>query len=367
MVNRVTEILIGKDIDRDAQVTASTSMTTLQDTGALQNGELVALDKNMLVLVPGATVSDTDTIYIAQGTGTTFNVTNEAGTLDSANYRIILSHPIQAGTIKSYKGESYVAKVEQAILWDVDDASFTVTPDVDQEYVLRIVYSDITEYPTRFTQTYRAKPSAATEAALIWALGRKVQQHAGSRVTCNIYQTDGATAATGVANANQLKLTAKPIPSCTTGLNDIDEFSMVRFTAQINSVGTSTDPTLLTETVEVAYSDGTETANVQGTGNWERIRDLEKYCMGYEGVSNFTHFPVVKPDFRTSTSSTYHQIVIEHNPKHLSPYPSDSASDPVTTVIACVVPSSGTQLNSLLAQLNPWFASCPGAFANISF
>lgn len=367
MVNRVTELLIGKDISRDAQVTASTSMTTLQDTNALQNGELVALDKNMLVVVAGATVSDTDTIYVAQGTADSFSVSNEAGTLDSTNNRVIISNPIQAGGVKSYVGTSYVAKVEQAILWDVDDATFVVTPDITQEYVLRIVYSDITEYPTKFTQSYRVTPLAATEAALIWQLGRKVQQHAGSRVVCNIYQSDGSTAATSAANANQLKLTAKPIPSCTTGTADIDEFDMVEFTAQINSVGTTTDPTLLAETVEVAYADGTETANVQGIGTWERIRDLEKYCMGYEGASDFTHFPVKIPTFRVSTSATYHQIVIEHNPKHLSPNPSDGASDPVTTVIACVVPSSGTQLATLLGQLNPWFASCPGAFANVSF
>ena len=76
---------------------------------------------------------------------------------------------------------------------------------------------------------------------------------------------------------------------------------------------------------------------------------------------------VIQPDFETAVDSTYHQIVIEHNPTHLSPYPSDQASDPVTTIIASVVPSSGTQLTNVLGQLNPWMASCPGAFANLTF
>jgi len=360
MVNRVTEILIGKDISRDAQVITGADMTVIGASTGMADGELVALDENLLVLAAGATVADTGTISIAQATGSTFSITNEAGTQTTLNKRIILSKPVQAAQVKSYKGASYVAKVEQSWLFDIDDV--TLVPAVGTEYLLRLVYSDITEYPTRFTQSYRWVATAATEGALILALGNLVNAHKHSRVTANIYQSDGSSAATSAANANQLKLTGKPIPSCTTSVNDIDEFSMVEFSLSINYVNTAGN-----EVVFIAQSDGTDTANVKGTGNWEHIRDLEKYAMGYEGVSNFTHFPVIKPDFRVSASSTYHQIVIEHNPKHLSPNPSDGAQDPVTTIVACVVPSSGTQLDSLLAQLNPWFASCPGAFANISF
>ena len=360
MVNRVTEILIGKDISRDAAVVAGIDMTVLGTTGALSDGELVVLDKNLLVLAAGATVADTDSIVIAQGTGTTFSITNEAGTITTGNRKITLSKPIEAGQVKSYLGKSYTAKVEQSWLLDIDD--ITVVPAVGTEYVLRLIYSDITEYPTRFTQSYRWVATAATEGALIWNLGSLVNNHKASRVTAVVYQSDGTTAATSAANANQLKLTAKEIPSCCTSLQDIDKFDMVNFTLNINYVDTTGNETAL-----IAQSDGTDTANVKGDGNWEQVRDLEKYAMGYDGVSNFTHFPVITPDFETVVNSTYHQIVIEHSPKHLSPYPSDIATDPVTTVIACVVPSAGTQLDSVLAQLNPWFASCPGAFANVSF
>ena len=361
MVNRVTEILIGKDISRDAQVVAGIDMTVLGASTGLADGELVVLDKNLLVMAAGATVADTDTIFIAQGTGATFSITNEAGTITTGNRRITLSKPIEAAQVKSYLGKAYTAKVEESWLLDIDNIA--VTPAVGTEYVLRLVYSDITEYPTRFTQSYRWVATAATEGALIYALGNLVNKHKASRVTANIYQSDGSTAATGAANANQLKLTAKEIPSCTTSLNDIDAFDMVRFTCNINYVNTSTG----NEVALIAQSDGTTTDNVVGAGNWEQIRDAEKYAMGYDGVSNMTHLPVIKPDFETVVDATYHQIVIEHNPKHLSPYPSDQASDPVTTIIACVVPSSGTQLTSVLAQLNPWMASCPGAFANVSF
>ena len=360
MVNRVTEILIGKDISRDAQVTASTSMTTLQATGAIADGELVALDKNLLVLAAGATFSETDTIYVAQGAGLLFSITNEAGTTTASNRKIIISNPIQGAQVRSYLGEDYTVKVEQSWLFDIDDVTATVA--IGTEYVLRLVYSDITEYPTRYTQSYRWLATAAEELSLIWYLGNKIKNHKYSRVTATIYQSDGSTEATSAANANQLKLTAKEIPACCTSLSDIDEFSMVEFTVRINGVNAAGNEVAL-----IAQDDGTDTANVRGHGNWEQIRDVEKYAMGYEGVTNVLHFPIIKPDFRTTVDATYHQIVIEHNPKHLSPNPSDLSSDPVTTVIACVVPSSGTQLTSLLGQLNPWFASCPGAFNNVTF
>ena len=360
MVNRVTEILIGKDISRDAAVVTGVDMTVLGTTGALGSGELVVLDKNLLVMAPGATVSDTDTIFIAQGTAATFSITNEAGTPTLANRRITLSKPIEAAQVRSYLGADYAVKVEQTQLYDEDDVTLTCVAGT--EYVLRIVYNDITEYPTRFTQSYRWVANGTTEGDLMYAMSALIAKHKHSRVTSECLQADGTTAATSVANANQLKLTAKEIPSSCTGTSDIDAFDMVTFTSRITYVNTSGN-----EVIFWSDDDTTYVASDKGSGNWEQIRDIEKYAMGYDGVSNFTHFPVKQPDFETTVDSTYHQIVIEHNPKHLSPYPSDVASDPVTTIIACVVPSSGTQLNSLLAQLNPWMASCPGAFANISF
>jgi hypothetical protein len=360
MVNRVTEILIGKDINRDAQVIAGIDMTTLGASTGLADGEIVVLDKNLLVLAEGATVADTDKVFIAQGTGSTFSITNEAGTITTGNKRIIISNPVEAAGVKSYLGEAYTVKVEQTWLLDIDDIA--ITPVVGTEYVLRLVYSDITEYPTRFTQSYRWVATAATEGALIWAFGLAINNHKHSRVTAVVYQSDGSTPATSASNANQLYIAAKEIPQCTSTLNDIDVFDMVRFTLNINYVNSAGNEAAL-----IAQSDGTDVDNVTGHGNWEQVRDTEKYAMGYEGVTNVIHFPIIKPDFRTVVDATYHQIVIDHNPSHLSPYISDKATDQVTTILAFVVPSSGTQLTDVLAQLNPWMASCPGAFSNITF
>ena len=59
-------------------------------------------------------------------------------------------------------------------------------------------------------------------------------------------------------------------------------------------------------------------------------------------------------------------IIIEHEAPYLSPDNQYVKHAPLTTQIAFVVPSSGTQQNSVVAVLNPWFASCPGSFAPIS-
>jgi len=39
---------------------------------------------------------------------------------------------------------------------------------------------------------------------------------------------------------------------------------------------------------------------------------------------------------------------------------------PLTTLVAIPVPSTGTQMTDVLAVLNPWFASCPGAFDTVA-
>ena len=59
-------------------------------------------------------------------------------------------------------------------------------------------------------------------------------------------------------------------------------------------------------------------------------------------------------------------IVIEHDVPYQSPDNQYVKEAPQTTVLAFVVPSSGTQQATVLGQLNPWMASCPKAFANVA-
>ncbi|MBE3085295.1 MAG: hypothetical protein IMZ64_03635 [Bacteroidetes bacterium] len=177
----------------------------------------------------------------------------------------------------------------------------------------------------------------------------KVNAHSGRRVQAT---STGTT----------IVLTGLPIPESTTGLSDIDTFTMVDFDAfllYIDTDGNWQSTVGVTKTV----TDGTGTT---GSGTWEQVRDLEKECWGYLGITNRTHFPVQLPSACAVVSATYDLIQIEHDNDYLSPDNQYVKNTPLTTTIALVVPSSGAQETNILAVLNPWMASTPGAFANIS-
>jgi hypothetical protein len=111
----------------------------------------------------------------------------------------------------------------------------------------------------------------------------------------------------------------------------------------------------------------TYTGPTYGSGNWEQIRDLENDVQGYLGVSNLTHFPVIRPDYETVVDETYDIVVIEHDVPYQSPDNQYVKQAPQTTVIVIPYTATSNQMDSVLAQLNPWMASCPGAFANVTF
>ena len=340
MLQRTNKLLIGKDINRDAQVVAGAAITTTTGSTGLADGEVVVLDKDFKVLAAGATIADTDIIYICQGTGETYDYVNELDASVTTNRRIILSDPIEGKLVKKYTGVSYSAKAEQVV---------TITPDtpvLGTEYLVRIVYKDMNEHPGQFTQTYRAIADGTNvDTNLIDLLLARINGHKGSRVVAS-----GTTT---------LILTAKPIPECTTSLSDLEEFRMVEFEAfiiKIDSDGNWAD------SGSVAYT----TAADYGSGTWEQVRDIERRALPYRGVTNFTLFPVKQPDMSTVKSATYDLIVIESDKSYLSPDNQYVKQAPLTTIIAFVVPTTGTQEANVLAQLNPWFASCPGAFNSIS-
>ena len=341
MLQRTNKLLIGKDISRDAQVVDDAVITTTTGSTGLADGEVVVLDKYFKVLAAGSTIADTDIIYICQGTGTTYDYVNEAGTSVTTNRKILLSDPIEGKLVKKYTGISYAAKAEQVT---------TITPDtpvLGTEYLVRIVYKDMNEHPGQFTQTYRAIADGVdVDANLIDHLIAKINGHKGARVVAS-----GSTT---------LILTGKPIPECTTSVNDLEEFRMVEFEAFINKVSTTTGR--WEDSGSVAYTSAAD----YGSGTWEMVRDMEKRALPYLGVTNFTMFPVKQPDMRTVKSTTYDLIVIEHDKSYISPDNQYIKQAPLTTVIAFVVPTTGTQETSVLAVLNPWMASCPGAFDNIS-
>jgi len=346
MLNRVTSLLIGKDISRDAQVTAGAQLDTIMKSTGLAAGEIVVLDKDKTVLTAGATIADSDTIYIVQSTADTFSYTNKAGTAVTGNRKIKMSGPIVGAKVKNYYGKAYSAKSEQTSQVDLTGWS----PVIGTEYIVRIVYKDVPEHPGQFTQTYRHVATTTTLDTEGAAIAAKINAHTGRRVD--------ATYTTGT---DVLLLTGREIPESCTALTDIDRFKMVEFTPYFNYV-TSTGAWA---TIASTSTTVTTTAANYGSGNWEQIRDLENDVQGYRGISNITHFPVITPTRDTVVDATYNMIVIEHDNPYQSPDNQYVKDAPQTTVLAFVVPSSGTQQDSVLQQLNPWMASCPKAFSNV--
>jgi hypothetical protein len=226
-----------------------------------------------------------------------------------------------------------------------------MTPVVGTEYIVRIIYKDIKEHPGQFTQTYRYV-STATLDTFGTAIAAKINAHSGRRVQ--------ATYTTGT---DALLLTAKEIPECCTALTDIDEFSMVDFVVTFQYVNASGNwTTWPTTSTTLAY-----TATTPGSGNWEQIRDLEKASFANLGNTNKTHFPVISKEWETVVDETYDMIVIEHDQPYRAPNNQGYETAPASTTIVVPYTATSNQMDSILSQLNPWMASCPGAFGNVSF
>ena len=343
MLNRVNKVLIGLDVSR----TGSLALAGGASAGNLVAGEIVVLDKDMKIASAGVTISDTDTLYIIQGTSETYTFKNaDTGAAITSARRFRISDAIEGRLVKKYSGISYAAKAEQ-----VDTLTSTgISTTAGTEYVLRIVYKDINEHPGQFTQTYRYIALTGGDADDIFdGLTAAVNADSGARVVAS-HSTPAVT------------LTGLPRPECTTNLNDLDEFKMVRFDTFLNVV-TSTG---LWEEAAMSTGIAKTTPTDEGSGIWEVIRDLENRALSNEGIDNRTHYPVIKPTLDTVVDATYDLVIIDSDKSYLSSDNQYVKSQPYTTVVAIPVPSSGTQMIDVLAVLNPWMASLPQPFDNVT-
>jgi hypothetical protein len=348
MMTRVNKLLIGKDIDRTAGCVDEANLVTI--AANIADGEILVLDKDKKILAAGATVADTDVIYICQGLPSTYNYSAPDGsggfTAVTGVRKVKISDPIEAGKVRLFSGKSYAAKVEQSTVF----TNAAVSVPVGTEYILRIVYKDMFEHPGQFTQTYRFTATALDDEDAVFAgLAAAVNGHKGARVT-----------ATANAGADTLTIAGKAIPERTSSLNNIDEFDQVRFDVALNVV--DSDGNWAAAPLSAATSTTEASA---GVGTWEQVRDMEKFSNAYMGVTDTTTFPIAKPEWSTSTSETYDLIVIEHDKSYLSPDNQYVKQAPMTTIIAIDTGANG-QTADVLARLNPWMASTPGAFANIA-
>lgn len=330
-MNRVSRILIGKSVAR-------TAVAVLR--GATQNvvdGEVLVLDKNMSIMTAGQTIANTDVIYIAQILADTATYTNVAGTIITER-KMIISPAIQGANVKNYIGKSYATPVMKVV---------TVTPNtpvVTQEYIVRVVYTDKAGegFDGQTVQQWNCICTSAVTATHLASFAAIINADTKRRIAASVV-------------GNTLLITA---------LDNSEELTQIGNKIQANfEVAYNTVVLGVTST---AATIATSTNFSAGSGSWGEIRDIENACKGYRGATNKYQNPPVGIDstFYTVKNQNYDIISIEHNSEYVSAdnqYPKQSG---LTTIIA--LPEPAGQTADILGVLNPWMASCPGAFSNLA-
>jgi hypothetical protein len=263
-------------------------------------------------------------------------------------YKFRWSDPIEGNLVTGYRSKSYAAKSEQVTTFTF--TNLVVTAGI--ELTLRIIYKDLQEqkgggqFVHSYTYTTVSGDTVDTVADSFYDL---INAHSGARVVATLN-----------AGSDYLILTGKPIPSCTTGLSDIDEFQMVTFDAYLtyrDSTHEYPTETLATQSTVVAST---------GNGTWELVRDAEKAAAGYRGFTNQTTFPILKATPCAVKDETYDQIIIEHSKSYKAPDNTYTKTTPLKTVIFIPYTATSNQMDEVLARLNPWMASTPKAFAALT-
>jgi len=334
---KVNKPLIGKEISRTSSPVLS---------GASQNlatGEVFVLDKNKNILAAGATVADTDTIYIAVATADTQAYSLPDGTAITGEQKLLCSEPIEGSHVLNYRGlAADSAATEQVVTIDLDTAT-SFASVVGTEYAIRVVYKDINEHPGQFTQTFRVTATTTDPADLTDAFVAEINKIGPS----GTYESR----VTASNSSDDLVLTGKVVTDNASS-DEIDEYSQVEF-----------EVSLFTENFDDAAITYTTTPE-PGNGNPKLIRDKEKHARAFEGVTNITQFPVIKPDMRVEMTKWYDSIIIEHDREYVSADNQYKKEAPLTTEI--FIPSGSGQTTDVLAVLNPWMASTPRAFGNVT-
>ena len=329
-MKRVNKILIGGNISSTAS-----SVNAPDTADVIANTEIVILDKNKQLMSAGATFADTDTIYFAQALTPTFTDSNSM-----SRRPLLYSDPIRGDQIRVVKGLPYQAAIQEiAVL----NAPASPLPVVGDEYVLRLVYTDMqSETPAQYVQEYHEFATDTTWATLYGLLAADVTADTNARVTA-------------VAAAT-LTLTSEAIPFVT---GNIDPYKLVTFQVMIQHIVPAT------AIPQAAGPTITYTASFDGIGVWQQVHDMEKQAKAYQGPTNYTWFPV--PSFITSyyvdSTLTYDFITIDHDAVYASPDNNYDKKQKLTTVIA--IPDGAAMGLTLLGILNPWIASCPNQFSAI--
>lgn len=334
MKKEVEKMFIGKAINRTATLTGWPNSAS----NNLAAGEILILDENKEIMAAGATIADSGKIYIVEGTSTTYDYVNEAGTSVTGVRKVVMSDAIDGSAVTAWSGKSYTAPAEA--VWTVDLTGWT--PVIGTEYAIRVLYKDLFEDPRQFAKTYRYVATSATLATELTAIVALINADKHRRVQ-----------ATEASNTD-LILTGK-VYDDKTGLDVVSQQNQY---AQVNF-----EVFLISDNFDTYTSSALTTVPSKGEGHWKVVADQEKWSQGYEGFSNRLTFPVVQPTFRTVVDETYDTLVINSKNWYTSASGREEQVDISTKII---LPDDAGQTANILAVLNPWMESTPKAFTNVT-
>lgn len=328
------KVIIGKDIARTSSLVIGGS------TDNIAEGEVAVLNKyKQLMTTSTDTYADSDSIYIVEGLGDTYDYVTPDGTSITGVRKLLYSDKIDGNAVSVFSANTYTAAAEQ-----VDTISFgTLTPTIDEEYVVKIVYTDMEERPGQVTKTYRVIATTTTLADLYAAFVSEINKDSNRRVVAS-------------GGSTNLVLTALAYDDNET-VDSINEYKQVTFKTFLYSDNFASDASITNTT-----------RPTQGVGTWKLVRDEEKWSQGNEGFTNRIHFPILTPTFRTVKDETYDVIVINHKNWFTAANRQEKQVD-ITTKIFLATPSTTStenQANEIETILNSWMASIPQPKANIT-
>lgn len=395
-------VFIGKNISR----TGSVQVTDKDLASYLADGEVVAIDADGNVLAAGDTVADSPFIKLAQRSGDTLSV----------------SPKIVGSNVTAYAGASFAAATEQVTYVGFNGTSGAIEGIAQNLYSLRVVFTHDAElwseqsntiyneflsdgtgaaadvaagFAKKFNATFPAQNEDITVERVsdgtFTALSNDAVVSAGSpTVTSTAHGLSagdavriGGTAATdpvylvaSVTDANTFVLdTGYQGASATVLAANVGAMTVITWGLKIT--GNALPFTVAREkytkvSFETTLKDfgATTVSNAsvasKGIGEGEAVAELEYFALGFDGFLDTRNATPNEPQARTDASTSANYDIITIKAFDSTDYGAVSGVKPSLFEINIAVVEGAGQATNLLAELNPWFASTPGAFVAVS-
>ena len=336
---RPYKVMVSKDVTVDA--------TGLSD---LADGELCVVATDGTLLVAGETVSDSEWIYIAQGTAT-------AG-------EPLLSPRIKGAGVTKWVGNNYAAAAQQVSYVGYNGTTGAVTTtaiDTGDVLKLRINFPFDKEFRSLRTWSRYFEYTAIADDSGAAAVTDLVAQINADSV-CSQYLTAAVT--TDGATARGISLTAiAQTHSAYDNLEQVyfevfldgDDWESTTYVDQFGYIEAATRTTTNSASINVT----------KGVGTYDQVLDMERFAVGFWGQTNRTKFPVINIDTYALSTEGYDLYMIEWTDDVQA---NDLSWNRHLNQIVVAIPYDAAAGNGAAfeALMNPWMASCPGAFSALA-